>query len=1026
MSLTKTTNHRFIMRLNVFNRKLFLNNKIFLIFNLSFFLFLLAAVVSAGGHQAINGALKIKRQGHSGSADVTSFKSIYPDAKVIWQIGSLDRSGEEFSDVIKAHDRKKTWDFEVGKDKWPLTFPATIGGERPYNRPEAVNIKFKISQAGTYTLVMAFTDAKNLFNHIEIYLDDKKIGEYTIAGNNPRSDNDSEARFAQTMQLKTGEHKITLRYKTPRSKYYWVVFDAVALLKGTLRPVYRASEFNRKQKIRQDKWCEPMIRRPDVKDAMGFGSLEGTDFDIIFELSNGKYELELGFSESVDKDGESLFSKPGMRLFDVYINGKKVLSDFDILQKAPERRMITERFPVTVDNKQVILRLTGKKGLARISRVRIFKGKKCIKTYEFIRGQDVKTIKWNPADHCFEAPTNLVPNPGFELVDYKGKLHSWVSTADPSATKQIVGKAHKGKASLWLNGSKPGSVRADTLGVVCHDKPYTFTCWILTSGRCRVRPKLLWYRWEVQYRKDQIKRFREAKKRKQIEESGTTLGKWSSSPGKWRKVTIEAIPPHGVNTVSFGFDWEGGNGYACVDDMFFDGLGALPLELILSQGGYDTQGIKHAVIFSPKNSKCKSGIFILRKASNDIVTRQKLKFLGSCPWEYPDEKLIIADSRWNRNIWIADFSKVHEPGRYSLEVILDNGETQRSPVFTIQNGLYGNLSRYVSTTYFPIIRCGTDVPGWHPPCHTDDADFIDRKGKRIKHKAVFGGWHDAGDMNIFETNTSKCAMALAYCGGLLGNKKILEEACWGLDHLARCQAKNGAMPHIIMGYPEATPFMRPDKATDGNPNTPDNRVFKGDLDGESYMSAIIGFYNAAKLLDETDSDKAKKYRSIAETGINYLERHNFFKGYALLPWQVLAALAGGKSKASIDDMIKHLLETVKDRSCLGRWPITGRTDFMYLYALLEFAKLNPKHNLTPEIRKEVRSFIDEILVPATAGTPFGQIQELRPNRRRFVESLKYDISYKYSAATILAYAAEVLREQSYIKLAEAQIQWDWG
>jgi hypothetical protein len=125
-------------------------------------------------------------------------------------------------------------------------------------------------------------------------------------------------------------------------------------------------------------------------------------------------------------------------------------------------------------------------------------------------------------------------------------------------------------------------------------------------------------------------------------------------------------------------------------------------------------------------------------------------------------------------------------------------------------------------------------------------------------------------------------------------------------------------------------------------------------------------------------------------------------------------------------MIKHLLETVKDRSCLGRWPITGRTDFMYLYALLEFAKLNPKHNLTPEIRKEVRSFIDEILVPATAGTPFGQIQELRPNRRRFVESLKYDISYKYSAAAILAYAADVLREQSYIKLAEAQIQWGLG
>ncbi len=961
------------------------------------------------------------------SNKLVSFNFVYPKAKIIWQTGSLNRSSEEFADSIKAHGKKKTWDFNVGKDNWSLLFPSSIGGEKPYKRPEAVNIKFKITHAGTYTLVLALTDAKNLLNTFEVYLDGKKTGEYTVAGNNPRGDNDTQARFAQIMKLNQGNHSITLRYKNPKSKYYWIAFDAIALLQGACRPVYQAHEFDRSSgEVKHRIWCEPMVKRPDVKKAMGFGSLEGTDFDIIFNLPNGKYEFELGFSESVDLNGESLFSKAGMRSFDTYINGQKVLENYDILQKFPERRMGVERFPVNVYNKQVVLRLAGKKGLARISRVRILQNNKCIKTYEFIRGQDTKTIKWNPAEHCFESPVNLVPNPGFELVDRNGKLHSWVSTAAPSAAKQVTGNAYTGKASLCLNGNSPGSVRADTMSVVCHDKPYTFTCWIRTTGKCRVRPKLLWYRWEVQYRADQIKRYREAKKRKQIEVAGATHGQWSSSNGNWQKVTLRTIPPRGVNTVSFGFDWEGGNGYVYIDEMFFDGLGALPIELILSQGGYDSKGIKRAIVFSKRDNKCKSGIFILRKASNDIVTRQKLKYIGSYPWKYHDENLTIAESRWNRDVWIADFSKIHKPGRYTLEVVLNNGETQLSPVFAVKDGLYGSLSRYVSNTYFPVIRCGTNVPGWHPPCHTDDADFIDRKGKRIGHKAVFGGWHDAGDMNIFETNTAKCAMSLVYCGGLLKEKKILDEACWGLDHLVRCQAENGAMPHIIMGYPEATPFMRPDKATDGNPKTPDNRIFKGSLDTESYMSAIIGFYNAAGLLDKTNPDKAEKYRNFAKTGMNYLKRHNCLKGYACLPWKVLIALANKEKTTHTEALIKPLLETVRDRSCLGRWPITGRTDFMYLYALLEFAKLNPNHHLTGIINKEVRGFIDEVMVPATTDTPFGQIQELRPNRRRFVENLKYDISYKYSAAVIFAYAAEVFKHQAYIKLAETQIHWGLG
>ncbi|HEY5038925.1 MAG TPA: malectin domain-containing carbohydrate-binding protein, partial [bacterium] len=41
----------------------------------------------------------------------------------------------------------------------------------------------------------------------------------------------------------------------------------------------------------------------------------------------GKYQIRLGFAETIVK-------KNGERIFDVYINGKKVLANFDILKEA--------------------------------------------------------------------------------------------------------------------------------------------------------------------------------------------------------------------------------------------------------------------------------------------------------------------------------------------------------------------------------------------------------------------------------------------------------------------------------------------------------------------------------------------------------------------------------------------------------------------------------------------------------------------------------------------------------------------
>jgi hypothetical protein len=52
----------------------------------------------------------------------------------------------------------------------------------------------------------------------------------------------------------------------------------------------------------------------------------GSDFSYIFRVTPGKYRVKLKFAESYMK-------KVGDRIFDVLINGKKVLENFDILKE---------------------------------------------------------------------------------------------------------------------------------------------------------------------------------------------------------------------------------------------------------------------------------------------------------------------------------------------------------------------------------------------------------------------------------------------------------------------------------------------------------------------------------------------------------------------------------------------------------------------------------------------------------------------------------------------------------------------
>jgi len=72
----------------------------------------------------------------------------------------------------------------------------------------------------------------------------------------------------------------------------------------------------------------------------------------LFSVSNGTYTVRLKYAELY-------FTSPGQRVFDVTINGQKVLQGFDIVAQAGgPNRAVDRSFPITVTNGQITIEST--------------------------------------------------------------------------------------------------------------------------------------------------------------------------------------------------------------------------------------------------------------------------------------------------------------------------------------------------------------------------------------------------------------------------------------------------------------------------------------------------------------------------------------------------------------------------------------------------------------------------------------------------------------------------------------------
>ena len=169
-------------------------------------------------------------------------------------------------------------------------------------------------------------------------------------------------------------------------------------------------------------------------------------------------------------------------------------------------------------------------------------------------------------------------------------------------------------------------------------------------------------------------------------------------------------------------------------------------------------------------------------------------------------------------VWQVDITELKTPGEYFVEV----GDS-RSETFRIGDDVYANaLTAGLKNFYFQ--RCRTPLEAPHAEwegdsylretaCHAHEDigwDLSDYPEKKRKW-AVEGGWHDAGNFEMYIPSTAPSAQALLMAYEVRpdvfgdkalnvpesGNKipDILDEAKWGLDWILSMQDESGGFRH---------------------------------------------------------------------------------------------------------------------------------------------------------------------------------------------------------------------------------------
>ena len=205
------------------------------------------------------------------------------------------------------------------------------------------------------------------------------------------------------------------------------------------------------------------------------------------------------------------------------------------------------------------------------------------------------------------------------------------------------------------------------------------------------------------------------------------------------------------------------------------------------------------------------------------------------------------DKSAGEEVWVADFTKLQEPGRY--QVICEGGVEASSPWFEVGDGTYDPLLKDLMKAYY-YLRCGLELTKEyagvyvHKACHVGkvlpwEEAFPARNGEEARpcrrdcgkgdgEQGSFacGGWHDAGDYGRYIT-AGACALAhLLYAYRMFpeafdgrtwripesgnGVPDLLNECRYELEWFLKMQREDGGVWHKLTTAQHA-PFVMPEQ-----------------------------------------------------------------------------------------------------------------------------------------------------------------------------------------------------------------------
>lgn len=439
--------------------------------------------------------------------------------------------------------------------------------------------------------------------------------------------------------------------------------------------------------------------------------------------------------------------------------------------------------------------------------------------------------------------------------------------------------------------------------------------------------------------------------------------------GEWKQITSLLSPPP-PKAASVKLVAVAKRGSAWFDD--FDIL-RLPspqpaIRVLVDQIAYEKVGPKSAVIatnFFPRTGtaiKC------------EIVDSQAK---GVWQGEAVCSGRISHDTAndWGWYFWRLNFGSFQEAGAYHIRVKVENASAE-SPPFVVGQGALVHETAQSAVDFFYIQRCGCDVPGWHKPCHLDDAKLPDGS-----HLDLTGGWHSAGDYNklMYEHGDGGVVFALLELYDSTpkhfdrrdrdgsGMPDILKEAKWGAEFVAKMQIpETGGLRNHVQQGPRRnwTKWSAPDVHTDNKIGTRDDPVVQPG-EGKSPL-AIGGWARLSVLLDR---------RGIKNDFLARAERlwNHETKNKAESPYLLLSALelhrATGQtaylnfSRRCAKGILASQVPSGRLRGAFGSY---GQQQAA---ALAQFALSYPNDALVTPIKESLTRYIDFCV--STADNAFG-------------------------------------------------------